>query len=123
MNGPTVRFGAKWPSITSTWMYAAPAFSTIEICSPNRVKSADRIDGAISTINSERSWRLLLRILTDRSRAETHSDAHDLASFNNRPGGRRLIANGAFRSFVIRRLIFDIHPEADLVKLLTRRFF
>jgi hypothetical protein len=64
-----------------------------------------------------------LRILPDRSRANTHIDAHDLAGLNNRPGGRRLITDGACGRFVIMRLAFDIHPEAGLVKILPRRFF
>ena len=47
---PTVMFGTKRPSITSTCRMDAPAFSTVEISSPSREKSADRIDGAISII-------------------------------------------------------------------------
>src|SRR5947209_13371157 len=39
-------FGTKWPSITSTWMRSAPAFSASATCAPSRAKSADRIDGA-----------------------------------------------------------------------------
>src|SRR5262245_20286811 len=42
-----LRFGTKWPSITSTWMRLAPAASTSLTCSPSREKSADRIEGAI----------------------------------------------------------------------------
>ena len=47
---PTVMFGTKRPSITSTCRIDAPAFSTVEISSPSREKSAERIDGAISII-------------------------------------------------------------------------
>ena len=41
-----VMFGTKWPSMTSTWMRSAPAASASRTCSPRRVKSAARIDGA-----------------------------------------------------------------------------
>src|SRR5258705_2628380 len=44
--GPSVRFGTKCPSMTSTWMRSAPAASASATCSPRRAKSADRIDGA-----------------------------------------------------------------------------
>src|ERR1044071_7359104 len=40
--------GTKWPSITSTWTMVAPPRSAASICSPSRVKSAERMDGAIS---------------------------------------------------------------------------
>src|SRR5690606_15811972 len=45
--GPTVRLGTKWPSMTSTWIQSAPACSAARTCSPRRVKSAERIEGAI----------------------------------------------------------------------------
>ena len=45
--GPMVRLGTKCPSITSTWIQSAPAFSTARISSASRPKSAERIDGAI----------------------------------------------------------------------------
>src|ERR1700728_1520716 len=48
--GPMVRFWTKWPSITSRCSMVAPPRSTCAICSPNRAKSAARIDGTISTI-------------------------------------------------------------------------
>src|SRR5215813_7894951 len=41
-----VMLGTKRPSITSTWIQSAPAASTARTSSPNRVKSADRTDGA-----------------------------------------------------------------------------
>jgi hypothetical protein len=47
--GPMVRFGTKWPSITSTWIQSAPASSTAFISSPRRAKSAERMEGAIRT--------------------------------------------------------------------------
>src|SRR5262249_28841205 len=40
----------KWPSITSTWTRFAPPCSLSTTCSPSRAKSADRIDGATTTI-------------------------------------------------------------------------
>src|ERR1700733_4500272 len=45
--GPMVMLGTNRPSITSTWIQSAPAVSTELISSPNRAKSADRIEGAI----------------------------------------------------------------------------
>ena len=42
-----VMLGTKCPSITSTWMTSAPAFSTALTSSPRRLKSADKIEGAI----------------------------------------------------------------------------
>src|SRR5262249_36181751 len=47
MGAPMERLGTKWPSITSTWMRSAAARSAWATCSPNRAKSAARIDGAI----------------------------------------------------------------------------
>src|SRR5438034_8530349 len=44
--GPNVRFGTKWPSITSTWTQSAPPRSSAPTASARRVKSALRIDGA-----------------------------------------------------------------------------
>ena len=41
--------GTKWPSMTSTWMRSAPAFSIASISAPRREKSADRIEGAMRT--------------------------------------------------------------------------
>ena len=46
---PIVRFGTKWPSMTSTWTYPAPAFSISSMSRPRCMKSADRMDGAIFT--------------------------------------------------------------------------
>src|SRR3954462_7163237 len=43
---PMVRFGTKWPSITSTCSQSAPC--TAAASSASRAKSAARIDGAIS---------------------------------------------------------------------------
>ena len=42
---PKDMLGTNNPSITSTWMYSAPASSIILISSPNLAKSADRIEG------------------------------------------------------------------------------
>src|SRR5690606_25493435 len=49
MNGPIVILGTKRPSMTSRWKRSAPAASASRICSPRRVKSAARIEGAIRT--------------------------------------------------------------------------
>src|SRR6202158_3670497 len=49
--GPMVMLGTKWPSITSTWSMRQPAFSSAAICSPRCAKSAERIDGRISTMS------------------------------------------------------------------------
>ena len=46
---PIVRFGTKWPSITSTCTYPAPASSMSAMSRPRCMKSADRMDGAIFT--------------------------------------------------------------------------
>jgi hypothetical protein len=42
-----VMLGTKCPSITSTWITSAPAFSTALTSSARRLKSADKIEGAI----------------------------------------------------------------------------
>ena len=47
--GPKVRFGTKWPSITSTCIISAPPFSKERISSLNLLKSADKIEGEIFT--------------------------------------------------------------------------
>src|SRR5204863_5777213 len=47
--GPIVRFGTKWPSITSTWIQSAPAESIARTSSPSRAKSAERIEGEMRT--------------------------------------------------------------------------
>src|SRR5665213_1421674 len=49
--GPMVILGTKWPSMTSTWSMRHPAASSAAICSPRRAKSAERIDGRISTMD------------------------------------------------------------------------
>src|SRR6202795_395282 len=46
--GPTVRLGTKCPSMTSTWISAAPPASASLMSAPSRAKSAERIDGAIT---------------------------------------------------------------------------
>src|SRR5882724_9439650 len=46
---PMVMFGTKRPSITSMWIWSAPAASTRAISSARTPKSADRIEGAILT--------------------------------------------------------------------------
>src|SRR4051795_4724955 len=46
--GPIVRFGTKWPSITSTCSRSASG-ATASMASARAAKSADRIDGAIRT--------------------------------------------------------------------------
>jgi hypothetical protein len=48
-SGPIVRFGTKCPSITSTWIQSAPAASIARTSSPSLAKSAERIEGAISS--------------------------------------------------------------------------
>jgi hypothetical protein len=47
---PIVIFGTKWPSITSTCSIFAPPALTEAISSASLVKSAERIDGAISNM-------------------------------------------------------------------------
>src|SRR5947207_11139794 len=49
MAGPMVRFGTKWPSMTSRWRRSAPA-SMEAISSASLLKSADSSDGAIFMI-------------------------------------------------------------------------
>ena len=51
-----LRFGTKWPSITSTWMRSAPAGIDLADRSPSREKSADRMEGAIMANRSSRCW-------------------------------------------------------------------
>src|SRR5262245_51180788 len=46
---PMVRFGTKWPSMTSTCSQSAPASSTLRTSSARRTKSADSSEGAILT--------------------------------------------------------------------------
>src|SRR5438552_1532191 len=46
---PMLMFGTKRPSITSMWIWSAPAASTRAISSARTPKSADRIEGAILT--------------------------------------------------------------------------
>src|SRR2546427_532402 len=50
MGGPMVRFGTKWPSMTSTCTRSAPACSTAAISSAKCAKSDDRMEGAIRTL-------------------------------------------------------------------------
>jgi len=45
--GPIVKLGTKCPSITSTCIMSAPAFSNLLISLPNSLKSADSIEGDI----------------------------------------------------------------------------
>src|SRR5579864_9693686 len=49
MGTPMEILGTKWPSITSTWITAAPADSTARTCSPKTAKFAAKMDGAISS--------------------------------------------------------------------------
>src|SRR5690242_19602383 len=60
---PIVMLGTKWPSITSKCRILAPPRSTAPICSPSLVKSADKIDGAISMF-------LLCIVIVDLGSAE-----------------------------------------------------
>src|SRR5881397_1591053 len=48
-SGPMLRLGTKCPSMTSTWMRRTPASSASDTWAPSRRKSAERIEGAIST--------------------------------------------------------------------------
>ena len=64
-SGPMLRFGTKCPSMTSTWMRRTPASSASDTWVPSRRKSADRIEGAIST------RRVLTGPLPDARRAGT----------------------------------------------------
>src|SRR5688572_13573260 len=45
--GPMLRFGTKWPSITSTWSWSGAAGSMRAMASPRAAKSAARMLGAI----------------------------------------------------------------------------
>ena len=47
-SGPTVRFGTKWPSITSTWAERTPASIRPSSWAPSRSMSADITDGRTS---------------------------------------------------------------------------
>src|SRR5579871_3481312 len=58
-SGPMVMFGTKWPSMTSTCRVLQPAASSGEIESPSRAKSAERIDGRISTMGDLQCWTYL----------------------------------------------------------------
>jgi hypothetical protein len=44
-SGPKVMLGTKWPSITSMWIWSAPALSTASISAPSLAKSLARIEG------------------------------------------------------------------------------
>jgi len=43
---PKEMLGTNIPSITSKWMYCAPASSVILSCSPRHLKSPESMDGA-----------------------------------------------------------------------------
>src|SRR5579871_2130462 len=47
--GPSVRFGTKCPSMTSTWSQSAPAAFMRSASVASRAKSPERIDGAMRT--------------------------------------------------------------------------
>src|SRR5271169_6071551 len=61
--GPMVKFGTKWPSITSQWMTVAPPRTAASAASPKWAKSADNMDGA-SSIKTHFSTGDLRAILT-----------------------------------------------------------
>src|SRR5260370_29263757 len=48
--GPIVRFGTKWPSITSQWITVPPPSSDAFASSPSRAKFAERMEGARSIV-------------------------------------------------------------------------
>src|SRR5262245_55333841 len=74
-------------------------------------------------MNNERIQGLLLRILSGRRRATAYADANDLAGFNNRPRGGRLVSDSAGGHLVIGRFALDVHSKTGVVKLLSGRFF
>src|SRR6478752_439694 len=47
-DGPNVRLGTNWPSITSHWILSTPAASSAATSSPSLAKSAGSTLGAIS---------------------------------------------------------------------------
>src|SRR5260370_10858750 len=49
-SGPIVRFGTKWPSITSQWITVPPPSSAALASSASRAKFADSIEGASSMV-------------------------------------------------------------------------
>src|SRR5258706_3538780 len=67
IGAPNEMLGTKCPSITSTWMRSAPACSAWATCSPSRVKSAERIDGASSTAPLAASSVLFSLFITSNS--------------------------------------------------------
>src|SRR5437899_3926407 len=85
--GPMVMLGTKCPSITSTWIQSAPAPSTARTSSPNRVKSADRTDGATRI-----GCMVAPRLGTSRGR---HIDKPDELPDRIDAGGRRLTGTRA----------------------------
>src|SRR5437899_1743406 len=110
--GPMVMLGTKCPSITSTWIQSAPAASTARTSSPNRVKSADRTDGA-TRIGCMVAPRLAL------SRGRRIDEPDELPDRID-AGGRHLTVARADRP-ENRRLLLARHQKSDLPAALDHR--
>src|SRR5262249_18560299 len=79
IGAPMERLGTKCPSMTSTWILSAPAFSASATCSPKRAKSAARIDGA--SLTDSLSMVRLFSVLCSLSRNHFVACFEDLHEF------------------------------------------
>src|SRR5579863_2876289 len=77
-------FGTKWPSITSTCRNDAPARSTRAISSPNRAKSAERMEGRTSII-------LRLKTMLARGQRGVFSRLRAMDRFPGRRPAKRIL--------------------------------
>src|SRR4051812_5557173 len=77
--GPKLMFGTKWPSITSRWRKSAPPRSTSVICAASFAKSADKIEGAISGVETENGLESMsfCQLIEDLN-PHHHPPAHEL---------------------------------------------
>src|SRR5262249_2380559 len=110
--GPMVMLGTKRPSITSTGIQSAPALSTARTPSPNRVQSADRIDGPARI-----GCRVAPRLALSRGR---HIDKPDELPDRIDAGGWRPTVtrtDGAKN----RRLLIAGHQKCDPLAALDHR--
>src|SRR2546423_13052218 len=82
--------GTKCPSITSKWTQSAPACSRAATSSPSRLKSAERSDGATSTLadgrDADRDRRVEIVVADDHMRRSV--DAGAGGHLGCRRGGR-----------------------------------
>src|SRR5262245_49098708 len=88
--GPMLRFGTKWPSITSTWMRSAPAAVTSRTSSPSREKSAESIEGAIMGSSTLQFAGFKSQVVLRRDLAWEPGKAKLSGTWNLKPGTVRM---------------------------------